>query len=129
MPHKLCKWGLCKSDGRKDKSITFFPFPKPCKDYRMLKKDPTLIAIQHEPDLCPQCSLCKAWINSCSITNLISIDQINSSCYVCHKHFTESKPTVVQPCPSSARSFCQKVGEHFFENEKFSKRTDPCSIF
>lgn len=114
MPAKYCKWGLCKSDSNKDKTITFFPFPKPCKDFRLLKKDPSLVAIQHNPDSCSQCSKCKAWIHACSTQNFTSLDQINANCYVCYKHFVDNKPTETHPCPTSARSFSQQVGANIF---------------
>ena len=107
MPTKYCKWGTCKSFSKKDKTIKFFPFPKPCKDFRMLTADPTLIAIQHDADTCVQCSKCTAWIRACSTTKFSSLEQINRNCYVCYKHFPDGTPTEDQPIPICARSFSQ----------------------
>ena len=106
-PAKYCKWGTCTSNSKKDKSIVFFPFPKPCEDFRALKADPSLIAIQHDPDSCSQCAKCAAWIRACSIQNFSRLEQINGNCYVCYKHFPDDKPTQENPCPVSARSFSQ----------------------
>ena len=107
MPTKYCKWGTCKSYSKKDKTIKFFPFPKPCKDFRMLMADPTLIAIQHDADTCVQCSKCTAWIRACSTTKFSSLEQINRNSYVCYKHFPDGTPTEDQPIPICARSFSQ----------------------
>ena len=107
MPAKYCKWGNCKSDSRKDKTITFFPFPKPCKDFRALKADLSLTAIIHDRDSCSQCLRCTVWIRACSVQPFTRLEQINRNCYVCYKHFTDGKPTEEQPCLVSARSFSQ----------------------
>ncbi len=100
-----CKWGLCTSDSRSKKSsITFWPFPKPCKDFRLLQKEPSLLAIEHNPLNCSQCSKCLHWIKACKVESLTQLEQIDKNCYVCSKHFQESGPTSEQPCPFMAGS-------------------------
>lgn len=116
MPNKNCKWGTCKSDSRRDKDVVFFAFPKPCKDFKLLHADPTLVAIQHFPDSCLQCSRCIAWINACSIEGFTSLDQITANCYVCNKHFLDGKPTKEQPNPICARSFSHVSHFHFLSS-------------
>ena len=69
-----CKCGKCNSNSRypsKDymQGVTFFPFPKPCQDHRLLKRDSTL-QLRHDPNSCPQCCKCLVWINACRLQGL-----------------------------------------------------------
>ena len=112
MPSKHCKWFGCNSDSRylhKEhmRGVVFCPFPKPCKDYRLLRRDPSLVAIQHEPANCPQCSKCLAWIMACHRSGFQRLEQINSCCYLCSRHFAPGKVPVnakVKPFPSPLHS-------------------------
>ena len=55
---KHCKHGTCKSDDRfldrESTPVNFFVFPKPCKDFKLLEKDPTL-KIEHCESTCETC--------------------------------------------------------------------------
>ena len=102
---KHCKWGLCKSDTRYPQNglqIKFWPFPKPCKDFRLLKADPSLVAIKHEPQHCIQCNKCLQWIKACKVQSLTKLEEINKNCFVCSKHFPNGAPTNDEPHPVPA---------------------------
>lgn len=103
MPGKHCKWGLCKSDSRYNESLAFFPFPKPCKDYNLLRKDSTLL-IHHSEDSCEQCSNAKLWLKSCNLKDFNDIAQITKHSYICGLHFVDEKPTTTHPNPIDART-------------------------
>ena len=95
MPVKLCKWGTCKGDSRKnDPDIKFFPMPKPCKYFR----DQEEVKIKHDVDQCQK------WVNACSVEGFY-LKSINQNFYLCSKHFANDQPTALNPIPLSAASF------------------------
>ena len=100
---KHCKWGTCNSDYRKQENINFIPFTKPCKDHRLLKRDSSLL-LTHNSNSCAQCSKCLLWINACQVQGIAKVNSINSSWYICSKHFVDGKPTVINPNPLIAGS-------------------------
>lgn len=99
---KHCKYGMCNSDSRylarETHPVEFFKMPKPCKDYYLLKKDPTL-KINHSEMFCAVCQSAKMWIIACGIQGFNDLSQIDNSCYVCSKHFNDGKPTENHPYP------------------------------
>jgi len=104
---KHCKWGTCTSDSRDvtdDTPITFFSFPKPCKDFKLLEKDPS-VKIQHDQQLCIQCQKSQKWVNACKLKKFVKISQINYDTWICSKHFVAGKPTEEHLNPLSAGSF------------------------
>ena len=111
-----CKWGKCNSNSRypsKDymQGVTFFPFPKPCQDHRLLKRDSTL-QLRHDPNSCPQCCKCLVWINACRLQGFNKVDDIKKSCYICSKHFIDGKPTPQNPNPVTAGSIAPVSSQH-----------------
>lgn len=103
---KHCKWGTCNSDSRylvDSDSIKFIPFPKPCKDHRLLKRDSSL-QLKHNVNECAQCSKCLVWINACRVEGVNNVDNITRSWFICSRHFVDGKPTLEFPNPLIAGS-------------------------
>jgi len=102
---KHCKHGTCKSDDRfldrESAPVNFFVFPKPCKDFKLLEKDPTL-KIEHCESTCETCSKCHQWINSCGLVGFTKLSQLSQTLYICSKHFVDGKPSENHPVPVSA---------------------------
>ena len=106
---KHCKWGTCNSNSQHAakehmQGVNFFVIPRPCADYRILKRDSTLQLV-HDASKCKQCCKCQAWINACRVEGFSKLDDYKTTYYVCSKHFVDGEPTPSNPNPLIAGSF------------------------
>jgi hypothetical protein len=108
---KHCKWGTCNSDSSASyaskehmQGVKFFLFPRPCADFRLLKRD-SILQLVHDASKCQQCCKCQTWINACRVEVFSKLEDCMRSHYVCSNHFVDGEPTLSNPNPLIAGSF------------------------
>lgn len=118
--NKHCCFGDCNRDNRPGRpgyrpDARFFPFPKPCQEYRYCISEWSPAEEELHIKNCKLCKFCQTWMVSCKRNDakFQSLRGVTSSTYICSDHFDDGYPTT-HSVPISRKPYVLNVSTRNF---------------